>query len=120
MNGGYIRLAELSGLQSHRRPRGFWKDINNVLVEIQAFMQQRQKHEQTQKQQQRQKRQEHKQQQQQQSTGGAAATVGAMSQHGGESHREQDLPFRYLPTQQELLKASRWVKHALACLWYKK
>ncbi|GAX80006.1 hypothetical protein CEUSTIGMA_g7445.t1 [Chlamydomonas eustigma] len=36
--GGYKVVSELMGLQIHRRPRAFWKDINNVVEEVKSFV----------------------------------------------------------------------------------
>lgn len=37
--GGFGRISQESGLKSKRcRPRGYWRDIDNVVCEIKAFM----------------------------------------------------------------------------------
>ena len=36
--GGFGRVSQLSGLQSQRRPRAYWGDIDNVVKEVRAFM----------------------------------------------------------------------------------
>ena len=36
--GGFGRLAEETGMQTNRRPRSYWKNIENVVKEMQAFV----------------------------------------------------------------------------------
>lgn len=36
--GGFAQLSKLTGLQSHRRPRAYWHDMDNVVREMLAFV----------------------------------------------------------------------------------
>jgi hypothetical protein len=89
-----VQVAQLAGLGTHRRPRHFWRSLDNVVREVRDFMA-------TQQQEQQEQQQEQQQQEQQQDQQQPAAAAPS-------SPPPLRIPSpRHLPTRAQLVAAGR-------------
>ncbi|KAG1668849.1 hypothetical protein FOA52_004944 [Chlamydomonas sp. UWO 241] len=95
----HTQVAQLAGLGTHRRPRHYWRNLDNVVREVREFMAAQQQQEQQQRQQQEMEEQQQQQQEKQQQPAAAAAPASP-------SPPPSPGP-RHLPTRTQLVAAGR-------------